>query len=143
MLPLSDYRMRCSNHHPKEGERLCERRGEGGEDGLDLGGLRVGGRNHFPGVSGHWGDSGARGGSSSRSGGPLGVSRTTGGKSSRGMREAGSTATCWSSRGKREAGSTATCWSSRGMREAGLTAGGSSPTSRMRSGRAERGSDCW
>ena len=114
-----NYRMRCSNHHPKEGERLRERRGEGGEDDLDLGGLPVGGRNHFPGVSGQWGDSGVRGGSSSRSGDPLGISRTTGARSSRGMREAGPTATCWSSRG---------------MREAGLTAGGSSPTSRMRSG---------
>ena len=112
MLPLSDYWMRYSHHHPKEGERLRGRRGEGGEDDLDLGGLRVGGRNYFPGVSGHWGDSGVRGGSSSRSGDPLGISRTTGGKSLR------------------------------GMREAGLTAGGSSPTSKMRSGRAERGSDC-
>ena len=74
MLPLSDYRMRYSHHHPKEGERLHERRGEGGEDDLDLGGLRVGGRNHFPGVSGHWGDSGVRGGSSSRSGDQLGIS---------------------------------------------------------------------
>ena len=69
--------MRCSNHHLKEGERLRERRGEGGEDDLDLGGLRegVGGRNHFLGVSGHWGDSGVRGGSSSRSGDPRGISR--------------------------------------------------------------------
>ena len=116
--------MRRSNHHPKEGERLRERRGKGGEDDLDLGGLREGvrGRNHFPGVPGHWGDSGVQGGSSSRSGDPLEISRTTGGRSSRGTREAGSTATCWSSRGMREAGSTATCWSSRGMREAGSTA---------------------
>ena len=120
--------MRCSNHHPKEGERSHERRGEGGEDDLDLGGLQVGGWNHFPGVSWHWGDSGDRGGSSSRSGDPLGISRMTGGRSSRGTREAGSTVTCWSSHG---------------MREAGLTAGGSSPTSRMMSGRVERGSDCW
>ena len=88
----------------------------------------MGGRNHFPGLSGHWGDSGVRGGSSSRSGDPLGISRTTGGKSSRGMREVVLTATCWSSRGRQEAG---------------LTSEGSSPTSRMRSGRAERGSDCW
>ena len=35
----------------------------------------MGGQNHFPGVSGHWGDSGVRGGSSSRSGDPLGISR--------------------------------------------------------------------
>ena len=127
---LPNYRMRLSKNHPKEGERLRERRGEGGEDDLDLGGLRewVWGWNHFPGVSGHWGGSGVRGGSSSRSGDPLGISRTTGGRSSRGTREAGSTATCWSSR-----------W----VREAGVAAGGSSPTSRMRSGRAERGSDCW
>ena len=87
----------------------------------------MGGRNHFPGVSGHWGDSGAQGSSSSRSGDPLWISRMTGGKSSRGM---------W------EVGLPATCWSSHGMREAKFAAGGSSPTSRMRSGRAERGSDC-
>ena len=123
-----NYRMCCSNHHPKEGELLREWQGEGGEDDLDLGGLRVGGRNHFPGDSGHWGDSGVRGGSSSTSGDPLGISRTTGGRSLCGMREAGSTATCWSS-----------C----GMQEAGLTAGGSSSTSRKRSGRAEHGSACW
>ena len=86
------------------------------------------GRNHFPGVSGHWGDSGARGGSSSRSGNLLGISRITGGKSSRGMQEVVSTASCWSSRGMREAGLPATCWSSHGMREAKFTAGGSSPT---------------
>ena len=102
--------MRYSRHHRKEGELLRERQGtpisvsyaaafqtigcvthtttgrrvssyvSGGDD-LDLGGFRVGGRNHFPGVSGHWGDSGVRGGggSSSRSGDPLGISRTTGG----------------------------------------------------------------
>ena len=128
MLPLSDYRMRYSHNHPKVEKRLRERQGEGGADDLDLGGLRVGGQNHFPGVSGHWGDSGVRGGSSSRSGDPFGISRMTGSKSSRRMREVVLTATCWSSRG---------------MRETGLTAGGSSPTSRMRSGRAERGSDCW
>ena len=34
-------------------------------------------------------------------------------------------------------------WPSRGVREAGVVAGGLSPTSRMRSGRAERGGDCW
>ena len=111
--------MRYSHHHPKEGERLRERQGEDGEDDLDLAGLRVGGRNHFAGVSGHWGDSGVLGGSSSRSGDPLGISRTTGGRSSRRTQEAGSTATCWSSLR---------------MREAGLAAGGSSPTSRMMSG---------
>ena len=62
----------------RRAKRLLGRRGEGGEDDLDLGGLRVGGRNQFPGVSGHWGDSGARGSSSSRSGDPLGISRMTG-----------------------------------------------------------------
>ena len=86
----------------------------------------MGGRNHFPGVSGHWGDSGARRGSSSRSDQP-GISRMTGGKSSRGMQEVGLPATCWSSHR---------------MREAKFAAGGPSPTSRMRSGRAEQGSDC-
>ena len=34
-------------------------------------------------------------------------------------------------------------WPSRGVQEAGVVAGGSSPTSRMRSGRAECGGDCW
>ena len=82
----------------------------------------MGGGNHFPGVSGHWGDSGAQGSSSS-----LGISRMTGGKSSRGMREVGLPVTCWSSHG---------------MREAKFAAEGSSHTSRMRSGRSERGSDC-
>ena len=87
----------------------------------------MGGRNHFPGMSGHWGDSGARGSSSSRSGDSLGISRITGGKSSRRMREVGLPVTCWSSHG---------------LREAKFAAGGSSYTLRMRSGRAERGSDC-
>ena len=102
----------------------------------------MGGRNHFPGVSGHWDDYGAREGSFLRSGDPLGISRMKGGKSSRGMREVVSTASCWSSRRMRKAGLPATCWSSHGMREAKFTAGGSSPTSRMRSGRAESGSNC-
>ena len=47
-----------------------------------------------------------------------------------------------SSLGMREVGLSSTCWSSHGMREAKSAAGGSSPTSRMRSGRAEHGSDC-
>ena len=87
---------RYSYYVPKEDERFLGRQGEGGEDDLDLGGLRVGGRNHFPGMSGHWCGSGTRGSSSSRSGDPLGISRMTGGKSSRGMREAELSATCWS-----------------------------------------------
>ena len=37
---LPNYRMRRSNHHPKEGERLREQQREGSEDDLDLGGLR-------------------------------------------------------------------------------------------------------
>ena len=51
-------------------------------DDLDPGELRVGGRNHLPGVSGHWCDSGPGGSSSSSSGDPLRISRITGGKSS-------------------------------------------------------------
>ena len=80
-----------------------------------------------PGVSRHWGGSGTRGSSSSRSGDPLGISRITGGKSSRRMREVELSAFCWSSHR---------------MREAKSAAGGSSPTSNIRSGQAERGSDC-
>ena len=110
---------RYSHHLPKEDDRFRGRRGEGGEDDLDLGGIRVGGRNHLPGVSGHWGDSGTRGSSSSRSGDPLGISRITRGKSSRGMQEVELSAPCWSSHG---------------MREAKSAAGGSSPTSNTRSG---------
>ena len=63
---------RYSHHLPKEDERFLGRRGEGGEDDLNLGELRMGGRNHLPGVSGHWCDSGSRGSSSSSSGDPLG-----------------------------------------------------------------------
>ena len=87
----------------------------------------MGGWNHFPDVSGHWSVSGARRSSSPRLGDPLGISRMTGGKSSRRMQEVGLSASC--------------CFS-HGMREDKSAAGGSSPTSRMRSGRAERGSDC-
>ena len=71
----------CYSHHlPKEDDCFLGRRGEGGE--LDLGLLEpcTGGRNHLPGVSGHW-----RG--SEGSGVLLGISSTTGGPSSRGMRE--------------------------------------------------------
>ena len=62
-----------------------------------------------------------------RSGDPIGFSRMIGDTSSRGMREVSLSASCWSSHG---------------MREAKSAAGGSIPTLRMRSGRAERGSDC-
>ena len=132
---------RYSHHLPKEDECFCGRRGEGGEDDLDLGGLRVRGQNHLPGVSRSWCDSGARGSSSSRSGDPLGISRMTGGKSSCGMREVELSASCWSSHGMREGKSTFN-WSSHRMREVKSATGGSSPTSSTRSGRAERGSDC-
>ena len=118
---------RYSHHLPKEDERFRGQRGEGGEGGLDLRGLRVGGRNHLSGMSRCWCDSGTRGSSSSRSGDPLGISRITGGKSSRGMREVELSASCWSSHG---------------MRNVKSAAGGSSPTSNTRSGRAERRSDC-
>ena len=88
-----------------------------------------------------WCDSGTRGSSSSRSRDPLGISRMTGGKSSRGMREVELSASCWSSHGMREAKS-ASSWSSHGMREVKSATGGSSPTSSTRSGWAKRGSDC-
>ena len=110
---------RYSHHLPKGDECFCGRRGEGGEDDLDLGGLRVGGRNHLPGVSRRWCDSGTRGSSSSRSGDPLGISRMTGGKSSHGMREVELSASCWSSHGMRGAKSVSS-WSSHGMREVNL-----------------------
>ena len=64
----------------------------------------MGGRNHLPGVSGHWCDSGSRVSSSSSSGDPLGISRITGGNSPR------------------------------VVREVKYAAGGSSPTSNTRSG---------
>ena len=85
------------------------------------------GRNCLPGVSGHWCDSGSQGSSSSRSGDPLGISRITGGKSSLGIREVELSASCWSSHR---------------MWEAKSGAGGSGPMFIMKSGRAERGSDC-
>ena len=56
------------------------RRGEGGELVLGLIEPRTGGRNHLPGVSGHW--LGSEG-----SGVLLGISSITGGRSSRGKRE--------------------------------------------------------
>ena len=76
---------------------------------LDLLEPRDGGWNHLPGMSGHWCDSES---SSSGSGVPLGISRITGGRFSRGMREV-------------EAAS-----------------GGSSPTSMTESGTAARGGVC-
>ena len=103
---------RYSHHLPREEKCFLGWRGEGGEDDLDLLGLRVGGRNHLPGVSGHWCSLGPRGSSSSTSGDPLGISRMTGGKSSRGM------------------------W------EVKAAAGGSSPTSMTESGWAARGGVC-
>ena len=124
---------RYSHHLPKGDECFREWRGEGGEDDLDLGGLRVGGRNHLPGESRRQCDSGTRGSSSSRSGDPLGISRMTGGKSSRGMREVELSASCWSSHGMRGAKS-ASSWSSHGMREVKFATGGSSPTSSTRFG---------
>ena len=103
------WHRRYSHHLPREEKCFLGRRGEGGEDDLDLLGLRVGGRNHFPGVSGDWCDSRS---SSSSSGDPLGISRMTGDKSSRGMRE---------------------------VKDA---AGGSSPTFMTESGWAARGGVC-
>ena len=94
---------------------------------LDLGELRVGGRNHLPGASGHRCDSGPRVSSSSSSGDPLGISRITGGKSSLVVREVELSASCRSSRG---------------MREVRSGAGDSSPISMTESGRAERGGVC-
>ena len=104
---LSILCCRYSHHLLKEDKCFIGRRVGGGEDDLDLGGLRVGGQNHLPGVSGYWCDSGTRGSSSSRSGDPFGISRMTGGKSSRGMREVELSATCWSSHGMQEAKSAA------------------------------------
>ena len=71
---------RYSHHLPAGDGRFLGRRGEGGE--LVLGLLLCpldGGLNHLPGVYGH-----RRG--SDCSGGLLGMSRTTGGQSARGMR---------------------------------------------------------
>ena len=75
---------------------------------MDLGLLesRDGGWNQLPGVSGNWCYSES---SSSGSGVPLGISKITGG------------------------------WSSRRMREVETASGGSSPTSMTESGRAARG----
>ena len=70
----------CYSHHlPVVGGRFLGRRGEGGELVLGLLWPRAGGLNHLPGVSGH-----RR--SSDGSGWLLGISRTTGGRSTRGMR---------------------------------------------------------
>ena len=70
---------RYSHHLPAGDGRFLGRRGEGGELVLGLLWPRAGGLNHLPGVSGHW-----RG--SDCSGGLLAISRTTGGRSARGMR---------------------------------------------------------
>ena len=64
---------------PARDGRFLGRRGGGGELVLGLLWPRDGGLNHLPGVSGHW-----RG--SDCSGGLLAISRTTEGRSARGMR---------------------------------------------------------
>ena len=93
----------CYSHHlPAEGGRFLGRHGEGGELVLGLLWPLAGGLNHLPGVSGHW-----RG--SDGSGVLQGISSTTGGRSS--------------------------C----GMREVAAASGGSAPTSIATSGNAERG----
>ena len=74
---------RYSHHLPKEEKRFLGRRGEGGVSDLGLLEPRDGGWNHLPGVSGHWCGSE----SSSVSGVLQGISNTTGGQSSCGMRE--------------------------------------------------------
>ena len=71
---------RYSHHLPAEDGRFLGQRGEGGELVLGLLEPRTGGRNHLPGVSGHW--CGSEG-----SGVLLGISSITGGRSSRGMQE--------------------------------------------------------
>ena len=70
---------RYSHHLPAGDGRFLGRRGEGGELVLGLLWPLDGGLNHLPGVSGHW-----RG--SDCSGGLLGMSKTNGGRSARGMR---------------------------------------------------------
>ena len=98
------------SHHLLKGEKcFLGWRGEGGDLYLGLLEPRDGGWNHLPGVSGHWCDSESP---SSGSGVPLGISKITGGRSSRGMQEV-------------EAAS-----------------GSSSPTSMTESGRAARGGVC-
>ena len=71
---------RYSHHLPETEGCFLGRRGEGGELVLVLLWPCAGGLNHLPGVSGH-----RR--SSDGSGLLLGISRTTGGRSARGMRE--------------------------------------------------------
>ena len=92
---------RYSHHLPEVDGRFLGRRG-GGEMVLVLLWPRAGGLSHLPGVSGH------RRGSDS-SGLLLGISRTTGGRSAR------------------------------GMREVAAASGGSAPTSNATSGNAARG----
>ena len=73
--------MGCYSHHlPAEDGGFLGRRGEGGELVLSSLWPRAGGRNHLPGVSGHW--CGSEG-----SGVLLEISSTIGGRSSRGKRE--------------------------------------------------------
>ena len=74
------YLVSCYSHHLPAGDgRFLGRRGEGGELVLGLLWPRAGGLNHLPGVCGHWQGSDC-------SGRPLAISRTTGGRSARGMR---------------------------------------------------------
>ena len=106
VICVPSWYCRYSHHLPRKEKYFLGRRGEGGD--LDLGLLepRDGGWNHLPGVSGHWCDSAS---SSSGSGVPPGISKITGG------------------------------WSSRGMREVEAASEGSSPTLMTSSGRAARG----
>ena len=71
---------RYSHHLPETEGRFLGRRGEGGELVLVLSWPRVGGPNHLPGVSGHWR-------SSNGSGMLPGISKATGERSARGVRE--------------------------------------------------------
>ena len=92
---------RYSYHLPETEGRFLGRCGEGGELVLILLWPHAGGLNHLPGVSGH-----RR--SSDGSGLLLGISKTTGGRSAR------------------------------GMREVAAASGGSAPTSNVMSGKAAR-----
>ena len=93
---------RYSHHLPAGDGCFLGRRGEGGELVLGLLWPLDGGLNHLPGVFGH-----RRG--SDCSGGLLGMSKTTGGQSAR------------------------------GMRAVAAASGGSTPTSKQTSGNAARG----
>ena len=96
---------RYSHHLPAEDGRFLGRCGEGGELVLGLFEPRTGGWNYLPGVSGHW--FGSEGSEVLQ-----GISSTTGGRSSR--------------------------W----MREVAAASGGSTPTSIVTSGNAAYGGVC-